>query len=109
MLMVGHCLANRYRGGWGDWLGVIERIPLYSARNLDEQPKGQPLLNDPNFLRLLQEIDGIYDGSREDPTLGSLFFADVGTMTRGWFQQEILAKPEEHPRRANCGLLQCWG
>lgn len=108
MLLMAHAIANRQRAGWGEWLDVIDRIPLFSARNLEEQPGGQPSLADPNFIRLLQEIDGIYDASREDPTHGSLYWGDMSEITRDWFKQEIVAKPDVHPRTVNCALLQCW-
>ena len=108
MLMVAHCLGNRYRAGWGEWLQVVDRIPSFSARNVDEQPTGMPALMDPNFLKLLQEIDGIYDASREDMTHGSLYWADLGEITRDWFKAEIIGNPNEHPRTVNCATLQCF-
>jgi hypothetical protein len=109
MLLIAHCIANRVRAGWGDWLYVIDRIPLFSAKNINEQPKGQPQLMDPNFIKLLQEIEAIYDGSRPDPTLGGLYFADLGDITREWFKAEVLARPEEHPRTSSSTTLQFWG
>lgn len=108
MLMVAHVIANRYRAGWGEWLDIIARIPVFSARNLDEQPGGQPSLGDPNFVKLLQEIDGIFDGSRQDMTRGALYWADLGEITRDWFLSEICRNPKDHPRTVNCATLQCW-
>lgn len=108
MLMVAHCIANRFRAGWGEWLFVIDRIPVFSARGVNDQHGGQPDLSDPNFVKLLQEIDGIYDGSREDMTRGSLYWADLGEIQREWFQREIVGNPQDHPRTVNCASLQCW-
>lgn len=99
MQMIAHSLANRYKQGWGDWSGVLERMAMFSAiESIDQR---QPDLQDPNFVKLLQAIDGIVDGTAKDMTNGGLYFADLAKPVRDWFRENILDQPEAHPRCAN--------
>lgn len=102
-LMVMSCLANRVRAGWGSWLEIIERMPTFSAENT--QPTGFPSIWEPNFVRLLHEVDAIYDGSGVDFSKGGLYWADLRRIDRDWFKNNILQKPMEHPRVADMNSL----
>ena len=84
-----HCLANRVRVGWGSWLQVIDRIPIFSAEN--EVPTFEhPSVWDPSFVKLLHAVEGIYDGSTPDLSRGALYFADLRKIERDWFKTKII-------------------
>ena len=59
--MILSVLANRQRNGWGTWLEVLQNVDRYAAAPLIYE--GQPEPWDPNFTRLLQEVDLIYSGA----------------------------------------------
>lgn len=93
-MMIAGCLSNRQRLGWGSWLDVLKGIPKFSATL--EQPNRDkwPDVWSPDFIKLLQSIDGIYDGSIADPALGGLYWADLrkgrAGITNPWFAEKIL-------------------
>lgn len=101
--MVMNCLMNRVRCGWGSLLEVIERLPLFAAEQV--QPSGFPQIWEPGFVRLLHEVDLIYDGSGVDYSKGALYWADLRRVERQWFKDKILANPETHPRIADFNSL----
>ena len=110
MLMIACAIGNRVRSGWGSWLEVLAGLESTSAGDTPGLHRyGMPPLNDANFLRILQEIDDVYDNRGQDLANGGLYWGDMANITRPWFQQEILDHPEEHPRLANCGTLTFWG
>lgn len=70
MLAVCFCLRYRQRAGWfgGDWLQILAHHRDYAAVNAPPQFD----LPDPRnyaFGLLIQEIDGIFSGRREDDIL----------------------------------------
>ena len=108
MMMIAQAIANRKKAGWGTWMSVIENVPVFSAKDHDPMPPKFPDLIEPNFVRLLQEIDGIYANTSQDLTSGGLYWADTLEITRDWFKQNILADKENHPRVANMNTLTFW-
>ena len=102
-LMIMGCLANRVRLGWGSWLEVIDRIPNFAAE--DAVPTGTPSIWEPNFVRLLHEVDHVYDGSGQDLSKGALYWADLRRVERPWFKDNILGKADTHPRIVDCNSL----
>lgn len=101
--MIMSCIANRVRLGWGSWLEVLDRIPQYSAQN--EIPTGTPSIWEPNFVRLLHEVEGIFDGSGQDYSKGAVYWADLRRVERDWFKDKILSQPEQHPRVVDMNSL----
>ena len=101
--MVMNCIANRVRCGWGSWLEVIERIPLFAAE--EKQPIGFPQIWEPQFVRLLHEVDLIFDNSGVDYSKGALYWCDLRRVERQWFKDKILANPGTHPRIADFNSL----
>lgn len=96
-LMVLGCLANRMRLGWGSWLEVLQKLPKFSATL--EQPNRDkwPDIWNPEFIKLLHAVDGIYDGSVANPALEGLYWADLSKGIKGitnlWFVEKILHSP----------------
>lgn len=95
-LMIMGCLSNRVRCGWGTWLDVIDRIPHFSAEV--NQPTGYPLIWQPDFVRLLHEVEHVFSGSGVDLSNGGMYWADSRRIERDWFREHILKYPEIHPR-----------
>lgn len=102
-MMVMGCIANRVRCGWGSWMEVIDRIPLFAAEI--DLPSGYPISWEPSFMRLLHEVEGVYDGSGIDVSKGALYWCDLRRITRDWFRDNILKKPDQHPRIVDCNSL----
>ena len=102
--MIMSCLANRQRVGWGSWLEIIDRIPDRAATI--EQPTGIPQVWEPNFIRLLHEVEAIYDGSK-DYANGALYWCDSSQpVTNEWFQEKILNHSStDHPKIADMNSL----
>lgn len=82
------CMMNRVRSGWGSIAEVIEKAGKYAAVN--ELPKGFPSIWDANFVRLLTEVDGVYDGHTKDLSCGGLYFCDSRRVEKDWFRDEII-------------------
>ena len=111
MLMVAHAIANRFRKHWGTWEYLFDHIAQYSAK-LEPPDPVWPHPMDVAWSRLLNEVDGIYEGTSPDPTnpartpnAGACYWGDLNTISNPWFQAEILHKPEEHKRVASNASL----
>ena len=116
--MVMHAIANRVRIGWGSWLQVIEAIPQYMAEN--ELPRLTfPSIWEPNFVKVLHAVDGVFDGSTPDKSKGALYWANLALIERPWFLEKIVrsvdtdeASPKfglpRHPRVADMNNLSFW-
>ena len=69
MLGVLFVLRNRAQAGWndGNWLKIMEDMET-------SEPWSFPDTREPTFQRLLQWVDGVYDGTTEDKiTNGALY------------------------------------
>jgi len=104
--MIAGCLSNRVRLGWGSWLEVLKKVNNFSATVIQPNRDQLPDIWEPNFVKLLHNISGIYDGSVPDPALGGLYWADlsqgIGGITNPWFRDKILNSPQ-HTAVANQG------
>jgi hypothetical protein len=81
-------MMNRVRAGWGGVSDVIESAPKYAA--VESLPVIMPSVWDQNFIRLLTEVEGIYEGSAKDTSCGALYFCDQRNVTRRWFRDQII-------------------
>lgn len=100
--MIMSVLSNRVRHGWGGWLETLDRISQFSAQL--ELPTGTPSLWEPQFERLLHEVETIYDGTR-DHAKGALYWADLRRVDNPWFKEKIIGNPEDHPRIGDMNTL----
>lgn len=100
--MIGSCIMNRVRLGWGNLLEVLDRIPNFAAST--EMPTGTPQIWEPQFIKLLHEVDGIYEGT-QDSSKGALYWADSRNITTPFFKEKILAEPAAHPRIVEMNTL----
>lgn len=100
--MIMSCLGNRVRLGWGTWLEVIERIPAFAAEV--HMPTGTPSIWEAGFVRLLHEVESIYDGTI-DHSKGALYWCDLRRIETVWFRDKILGHPQEHPRVTDMNTL----
>lgn len=103
MLAIAHVLRNRVFAGWGDWLEVVTRAGDKRA-NVDLPEK--PDLRTNNVRVLLNRIDEIYTrADTNDLTGGALFYCEPNKPLAPWFKEEVLLRPEDHPRVAHIGLV----
>lgn len=114
MTAVLFALRNRFdaapAGGFKkDWLANIASHGQFSSMTIlgDGQTVHYPDPRDPEFIQLLQVVDGIYDGTTVDKlTSGALFYSDMTSPSYtkgGWFDRNIAGNPEVHPRVAQVG------
>ena len=101
--MVMSCLANRQKLGWGSWLEILDNIPKYSATI--EQPTGTPSIWEPSFVRLLHEVEIIYDGSKDYANGGVYWFDSSQPVTNPWFQEKLLNNLDTHPKVGDMNSL----
>ena len=100
--MVMSVLMNRVRLGWGTLLDVLEKMPKYAAT--EEVPTGRPNIWEPEFVKLLHEVEGIYDGTK-DHSSGALYWCDTRSVTTPFFNEKILGDHDAHPMVANMNSL----
>jgi len=111
--MIMHCLANRQRAGWGDWLSVIAKVPYFMAEN-QLPPVEWPDRWNGSFVKLCHIVGGVFDGSVPDMSKGALYWADLTRIERPWFKSKIVdpikedgpqAGQRQHPAVANLNSL----
>ena len=100
MLAVAMVLRNRVMAGWGDWLDVAMTAP---AKRASFYPPAIVDYRTGNIRSFLSRMDGIWTGTEEDLTGGALFYVDLDFAVARWFENEIIAQPDEHPRVAHVG------
>lgn len=105
--MVMQAIANRFRVGWGSWLQVVDRVPLFMAESA-VPPLEHPSVWEPSFIKLLHVVDGVFDGSIPDLSKGALYFGDLGRIENPWFLEKIVRQPEFHQRVADMNSLSFW-
>ena len=114
--MIMHTIANRVRCGWGNWLQMIDRVPAFMAED-EIPPLVHPPIFEPTFIKLLQTVDGIFDGSTPDLSKGALYWGDLAKIERTWFMDKIVqgrtvnfegVEIPAHPRVANMNGLNFW-
>jgi len=101
--MIMHCLANRYRSGWGSWLEIIDKVPAFMAEN-ELPPLEFPTAWNGSFIKVCHVVDGIFDGSVQDISKGALYWADLTKIEREWFRTRIIDPVKEEGPQA--GLRQ---
>lgn len=111
MTTIACCIANRFRAGWGSWYEVFRDIPMYSALALEDIPTGYPNPSDPAFVRLLVNVDKIFNNEFDDKANGAngaVFFGDLAQITRPWFLENIVRNSAEHSMVCNLCTLSFW-
>lgn len=104
-------IANRVKQGWGSWYEVLRDIPMYSALALEDIPTGYPNPSDLAFVRLMVNVDKIFNNEFDDKANGAneaVFFGDLAKITRPWFLENIVRNATEHSMVCNLGTLSFW-
>ena len=101
--LIMSCLANRQKAGWGPWLEILDTIPRYAATI--EQPEGIPSIWEPNFVRLLHEVESISEGSKDYANGAMYWFDSSKPVTNEWFKEKLLDNKESHPVIGNMNSL----
>lgn len=101
MLCVLHVIRNRVMAGWGDWTEVVQRAPEKRAHVYIESV---PNLRTGNIRNFLARVDDVYTRvDVSDMTGGALFYFDSNREPLKWFKDEVIGRPDDHPRVAQCG------
>lgn len=96
-------LATRQRLGWGTWFEVCATVPSKTAQL--EQPIGIAQVWSPEYVRLLHEVEAIFDGSK-NYAKDAIYWADLAKeVTNPWFKDKILGEPELHRIVGNMNSL----
>lgn len=110
MRAVGWVIRNRVDAWNQSWYKVITGDAQFTSMNPPGERVDDPTLDDwpdPHSVfgaDVLLLSDEVYEGRGPDPTAGSLYYANLRTMDRnGWFQRNIVDKPEAHPLRVTFG------
>lgn len=107
MVAVGCVVRNRVLAGWngGDWLAVMTAHNQFSSMVIVGDPNTvrYPDPRDAKFQSLLWDVEKIYDGSVEDITGGALYYANLNIANSPWFFENIVQKPDAHPRTGTVG------
>ena len=110
MLACAFVIRNRVAAGWGDWLEVLANAPTHAATVYEaELFPPQPDIREPNFRRLLQLVEALWDGSMVDNITcnpkkeKALYYAELDKVNREWFMENICRKPDIHPRTSIVG------
>lgn len=93
MLNILHVLKNRQKAGWGTYLHILDTVDKWHAA----PPKTtiHPDVWNRNFLALLNEIDGICDDTRKDPTNSALYWGDLTDVQSDWFLEHVCRNVEK--------------
>lgn len=109
MKAVCYVVRNRVRAGWhdGNWMDVIEHADEVAGN--EETPRLKVDIYSRAFQMLMQAVDDIYYSAATDEveTLvdKALYFQFVDKPMRGWFTDNIIRDPKNHPRTAHTGTL----
>ena len=107
MLAVVFVLRNRAKAGWNGGSIYQNAIKLNQVSSMsvlgDKNTIKYPDIRDPDFQTLLHKIDAIYEDVPDMITSGAKYYAVLTDATSGWFFENIVNKPLEHPRVAQIG------
>jgi hypothetical protein len=95
-------IMNRVKLGWGTVEEILNKFPQTAAN--PDIPKDVPQIWSPEFIRLLHEIESIYDGSK-DYSNGAVYFCDTAEPVSEWFQEKVLNEKEAHRCVGNMNSL----
>jgi len=80
---------------------VVQRAPEKKANVYTKEILN---LRTGNVRAFLARIDDVYTRvDVTDLTGGALFYVDPGRRIEDWFQNEVIERPDDHPRSAHIG------
>lgn len=87
--MIAWCLANRVRKGMGNWQEVLANINRYRAQ--DNEPSSDfPNLWDAHVVKLMQQVDNVYDNIGRDLANGGIFYFFSNKEIVPWFKHAVI-------------------
>lgn len=122
MMAVCFTYRNRQRAGWfgGNWVEILSNHRDASSHS-EQDAETIPDPRVYSFQCLLQEIDGIFSGARQDditvaqqtvlakPPAPALYYGRLDKITNDWFLNEISRRPDVHPRVSQVGMMFFFG
>jgi hypothetical protein len=110
MISVAQVLYNRAKAGWHNSSMYENAIATnqFSSMTIkgDANTVQFPDSREPEFVKLLQFVDGLYSEGGAFPvdlTNGALYYAVLADSTSTWFFNNIASRPDIHPRTAVIG------
>jgi len=105
--IIARCLANRVRRNMGNWPEVLLNVPRYRANEPEPLPD-MPNLWDPQVMRLMQQIENVYDNAGEDPSNGGLYWCFTERGANPWFKEFVIGS-DKLAVTAIQNSLKVWG
>jgi hypothetical protein len=102
---------NRVRAGWhgGDWMETVNRSHEAAAHPAADTLERALRLDDRNLQMALREVDNVFWGAEGDDTATvtgkCLYYQILPRPLRPWFEENIVRRPGDHPRRAHVGQM----
>jgi hypothetical protein len=103
MRAVAHVIKNRIAAWGGDWITQITKPLQFSSMTVlgDTQTIVWP--SEKDVVNIYVLLSSVYDGTDPDNTNGALYYANLEVATSGWFFENIVQKPDLHPKTAVIG------
>lgn len=86
---------------------MLNRIPAFSALLVQPNREKFPSVWEPSFVRLLHEVEAIYDGS-QDYSKGAVYWCDLRNVETPFFKDKVLGNQTDHPRVCDMNTLVCF-
>jgi N-acetylmuramoyl-L-alanine amidase len=105
MLAVMAVICNRARA-WDDTVHqCVYAKNQFTSMSVPSDPEFNlsPGEDDASYEFCLQMAPRFLAGSQPDPTNGALYYANLSAVTSGWFVENIVNDPAQHPQTAVIG------
>lgn len=87
--MIAWALANRVRKGMGNWQEVLTSVERYRAHEIPPS-NDFPNLWEPHVVKLMQQVDNVYDNLGRDLANGGMFYCFSEREIVPWFKQAVI-------------------
>ena len=103
MRAVAHVIANRVKANKSSWVVEICKPNQFSSMTICGD--GQTIVwpSEKDAISVYAMLHNVYDGTDPDNTNGAIFYANLETATSGWFFENIVQRPDLHPKVALIG------
>lgn len=107
MVSVGLVLRNRSLAGWhnGSIYNNAIAIDQLSSMSVKGDPNTiqYPDSREPQFQKLMQAMEPLFDNTLADITQGAMYYAALKYANSGWFFENIVSQPDKHPKILQIG------
>jgi spore germination cell wall hydrolase CwlJ-like protein len=109
MLATMQVICNRAVAWFGNHIESIHNAVYaknqFTSMSVPSDPEFNlaPGENDASFDFCVQMAPGVLQGLQPDTTAGALYYANLSEVTSGWFIENIVNDPGNHPKTAVIG------